>query len=113
MIESQPTIEEVEASIDARQALLRHGADAGEFIRSYVEFRAVTDESGVARRRISYSPEKPISSEVALRYLPALAGLDESLGVAENANLDLLSTIGCTRTELGSVVLYLANIASL
>jgi hypothetical protein len=108
----QPTIEQIDAQIAARNALLSHGYDIGSFIRHHVKFQAPDNTTGRVKRRIHLTAEHPITTDVARDNLPAFQTLHESV-TADGVSIDLESTIGCSSVELGALALYLSDIAAL
>ena len=112
MMFEQPTFEQVEARIAARDALVSHGYDVGAFIKQYIFFEDTTDQSERANRLIRRVPEHPITTEAARQNLPAIQNLYDRI-MADGVNLDIFGTIGCSASELGSIAIFLASIAEL
>jgi len=111
-LDYQPTVGDIEALIAARHSLLRNGYDIGRFVKEYFVFTETADSFGDRRRRMHLATNQPIDTEAVKQILPRFSDLDENLN-NEAVNLDVMSTLGCTPSELGSITLYLSNMVNL
>ena len=100
----QPTAEELDAKRSTRNALLCFGANIEHFGRRHF----IRDESG---QRLQISNHNPVTTEIARDYLPSFMGLNDALRLSDN--VDIETATGLSKIEIGSITLYLIDMATL